>query len=182
MTWSPISSRTPAVSAGCAVPAPWTSTFLSPAACLAWVIAVVTSPGQVTSGHWIRSPARSFDIGEFLLGQRGVGEGEREQRGRDKERDRDRCGVAERAGEGVVVEVTEEHGADDRDANRAAELLQRGEGAAGDARDLAGYCGEDDIGERDDLQRQADTRDHKSRHNGPEVGRAVDVRRADPHG
>ena len=37
------SSRTPAASANCAVPAPWTSTFLSPAASLARVIAVLTS-------------------------------------------------------------------------------------------------------------------------------------------
>ena len=35
--------ETPAASASCAVPAPWTSTSLSPAACLAPVIAVLTS-------------------------------------------------------------------------------------------------------------------------------------------
>ena len=40
MRWISISSRTPAASASCAVPAPWTSTFLSPAARLASDIAV----------------------------------------------------------------------------------------------------------------------------------------------
>jgi hypothetical protein len=43
MRWISSSSRTPAASASCAVPAPWTSTFLSPVACLASVIAVLTS-------------------------------------------------------------------------------------------------------------------------------------------
>jgi hypothetical protein len=32
MRWISSSSRTPAASASCAVPAPWTSTFVSPAA------------------------------------------------------------------------------------------------------------------------------------------------------
>jgi hypothetical protein len=43
MRWISSSSRTPAASASCAVPAPWTSTFLSPAARLASDIAVLTS-------------------------------------------------------------------------------------------------------------------------------------------
>ena len=42
-TWSSSSSSTPAASASRAIPAPWTSTFLSPAASVARVIAVVTS-------------------------------------------------------------------------------------------------------------------------------------------
>src|ERR687885_268301 len=36
MTWSSSSSRTPAASASCAVPAPWTSTFLPPARWRTW--------------------------------------------------------------------------------------------------------------------------------------------------
>jgi hypothetical protein len=43
MRWISSSSRMPAASASCAVAAPWTGTFLSRAASLAWVIAVVTS-------------------------------------------------------------------------------------------------------------------------------------------
>jgi hypothetical protein len=43
MRWISSSSRTPAASASCAVAAPWTSTFLSPAARLASDIAVLTS-------------------------------------------------------------------------------------------------------------------------------------------
>ena len=52
MRWISSSSRTPAASPSCAVPAPWTSTFLSPAARLASNIAVLTSFTYVTSGHF----------------------------------------------------------------------------------------------------------------------------------
>ena len=45
MTWSSSSSSTPAASASCAIPAPWTSTCFSPAARLADAIAAAMSGG-----------------------------------------------------------------------------------------------------------------------------------------
>ena len=81
----------------------------------------------------------------------------------------------------MVLELGEEHGANDGDAERATELLCGGEDPAGAAGDLARDGGEHDIDERDDEQRESDTGDAESGNDWLGIGGVPGVWRADEY-
>src|ERR687888_2104063 len=87
--------------------------------------------------------------------------------------------MLERRRKRVRLEAAKEDGANDRHAERAAELLRGAEDAAGAAGDLVRNGRERDVDERDDQQREPHAGDDQPRHDGPGVGVVSDMARAE---